>query len=81
MDERLRWLQEQNLAYGLVLGCLVKVVWPDEAERGVAHDVCRDIVQRMYSEGLGSEGDRRIQGVLQELDGLFQIAKGVGRDN
>ena len=72
MSEQLQRLQEQNLAYGLVLGSLIQVIWPDSNDRAVARDVLGRIVERMRSDGFGDIGDRQIAGVLAELDGLFQ---------
>ena len=75
MEERLQWLQEQNLAYGLVLGSLIQVIWPDERDRAVAREVLGKIVRRMQAEGLGVSSDQQIAGVLGELDDLFQLGR------
>lgn len=78
MEERLQWLQEQNLAYGLVLGSLIQVIWPKESDRAVARDVLQAVVKKMMSEkSLGVTGERQIEGILSELDDLFQIPGGL----
>ena len=77
MEERLQFLQEQNLAYGLVLGSLIQVIWPNESDRAVAREILRALVKKMGDEGVGEEGDRQIEGVLTELDDLFQVTGGV----
>jgi hypothetical protein len=77
MEERLQFLQEQNLAYGLVLGSLIQVIWPNKSDRAVAREVLRSLVRKMADEGLGEQGHRQVEGVLTELDDLFQMTGGL----
>lgn len=65
------------MAYGLVIGSLVQVVWPNHKDRAVARDVLGRIVERMRAEGVGEVGERQIAGVLAELDDLFQTSGSV----
>lgn len=77
MEDRLQWLEEQNLAYGLVLGSLIQVIWPDPSDRVAARDVLGKMIERTLADGFGSVDYQHALEVLAELDGLFQMGTAI----
>ena len=79
MEERIQALEEQSMAYGLVLGSLIAAAWSTKDDRNHVRDVCCDSLEANYADKLTPGAHERIQRMLHEVEALFQLAEGASK--
>lgn len=75
MEEDILRLKAQTLAYGLVLRCLIRLMWNGD-DRAAIRDHCCETVEQMYAEmNVGPHGHVQLQAVMHDVEELFRTSE------